>query len=127
MMLNAASKLTVLSYFKLLIVSSLILNSGCVVVPTVDNTHTKRCEISSDHKTLKVVDLADETNSFYSISGLVLYPITAIASGTYVAVNNVYHYGEEKIVCSSPKETIRCRPDEAITCTSTPIDEGSDT
>jgi len=77
-------------YFKWLTLLSAILLTSCVVVPTVDNTHTKRCEISSDRKTLKVVDLADETNSFYSISGLVLYPITGVVAGAYVAVNNVY-------------------------------------
>lgn len=112
-------------YFKRITLLSVILLSGCVVVPTVDNTHTKRCEISSDRKTLKVVDLADETNSFYSISGLVLYPITGIVSGAYVAVNNVYHYGEEKIVCS-PKKEIRCSSEEGITCSSEPLSEGSD-
>lgn len=113
-------------YCKWVTLFSFFILSGCVVVPTVDNTHTKRCEISSDRKTLKVVDLAKETNSFYSISGLVLYPITGIVSGAYVAVNNVYHYGEEKIVCS-PKKEIRCSSEEAITCSSEPVSEGDDT
>lgn len=49
--------------------------------------------------TLKVVDIAKESNSYYSISGVVLYPISGIVSGTYVAVNNIYHIGEEKLVC----------------------------
>ena len=82
----------------LLFVSSL---SACVVVPTVDHSYVNGCEISSDRKTLKVVDAAKGTNSYYSISGVVLYPISGIVSGLYVAVNNVYHYGEEKIVCRS--------------------------
>ena len=73
--------------------------TGCIVVPEKDHNHVSKCEISSDHKTLRVVDLAKETNSYYSISGLILYPLTGVVSGTYVAVNNVYHLGEEKIVC----------------------------
>ena len=50
-------------------------------------------------KTLKVIDLAKESSSYYSISGVILLPITGVVSGVYVAVNNVYHLGEEKIVC----------------------------
>ena len=73
--------------------------SGCVVVPTNDSSHSNRCEISSDRKTLRVIDLAKETNSYYSISGMMLAPISGAVSGTYVAINNVYNFGEEKIVC----------------------------
>lgn len=73
--------------------------TGCIVVPEkVPSDHSK-CEISSDKKTLKIIDLAKETNSYYSISGVVLMPISGIISGTYVAVNNVYHLGEKTIVC----------------------------
>jgi hypothetical protein len=43
----------------------------------------------------------EDTNTFYSISGLVLIPLSGIVSGTYVAINNVYHLGEEKIVCGA--------------------------
>ena len=73
--------------------------SGCVVVPATDTAKVNKCEISSDRKTLKVIDVAEDTNTFYSISGLILYPISGIVSGTYVAVNNIYHLGEEKLVC----------------------------
>jgi hypothetical protein len=73
--------------------------AGCIVAPTKDSSRQNRCEISSDRKTLKVIDLAKETNSYYSISGMVLLPITGVVSGTFVAVNNVYHLGEEAIVC----------------------------
>jgi site-specific recombinase len=86
---------------KLILLSLPMLVSSCVVVPTVDHAYFNRCEISSDRKTLKVIDAAKGTNSYYSISGLILYPISGIVSGIYVAVNNVYHYGEEKIVCRS--------------------------
>lgn len=73
--------------------------SSCAVVPVKDFQHVNKCEISSDKKTLKVIDLAKESNSYYSISGVILLPITGVVSGVYVAVNNVYHLGEEKVVC----------------------------
>jgi hypothetical protein len=72
---------------------------GCIVVPEKISSSHSMCEISSDKKTLRIVDLAKGTNSYYSISGVVLLPITGIISGTYVAVNNVYHLGEKTIVC----------------------------
>ena len=68
-----------------------ILLSGCVVVPETDVTNVNRCEISSDRKTLKIINGFEDTNTFYSISGLVLLPITGAVSGTYVAINNVYN------------------------------------
>jgi len=73
--------------------------TSCVVVPSKDSSSQNKCEISSDKKTLKVIDLAKGTNTYYSISGIFLLPISGIISGTYVAVNNVYHLGEESIVC----------------------------
>ena len=88
---------------KLALISALMLLSSCMVVPTIDHSYFNRCEISSDRKTLKVIDVAKGSNSYYSISGLIVYPISGIVSGIYVAVNNVYHYGEEKIVCRSEK------------------------
>ncbi|WP_171040861.1 hypothetical protein [Pseudoalteromonas phenolica] len=77
----------------------LLLLSSCVVVPIKDDNHVNKCEISSDKKTLKVIDLAKESNTYYSISGIILLPITGVVSGVYVAVNNIYHLGEEIIIC----------------------------
>jgi hypothetical protein len=77
----------------------LIFLSGCIVVPDKDKTHTNKCEISSDKKTLRIVDVAKGTNSYYSIESFWLLPLTGVVSGTYVAVNNIYHLGEETIVC----------------------------
>lgn len=74
---------------------------SCVVVPETDTSNVTRCEISSDRKTLKMINGLEDTNTFYSISGLVLLPLSGIVSGTYVAINNVYHLGEEKIVCGA--------------------------
>ena len=57
--------------------------------------------VSCQVKTLKVINGFEDTNTFYSISGLVLLPISGVVSGTYVAINNVYHLGEETLVCGS--------------------------
>lgn len=82
----------------------LLVLSGCVVVPTKDIASVNECEISSDRKTLKIVNGFEETNTYYSISGLLLVPISGVVSGTYVAINNIYHFGEEKIVCGITKQ-----------------------
>lgn len=84
---------------KLGVLLSLILVSGCVVLPTNDLSSVNKCEISTDRKTLKIVNGFEESNTYYSISGLLLIPITGVVSGTYVAINNIYHIGEEAIVC----------------------------
>lgn len=77
--------------------------SGCVVMPVDDHSYINKCEISSDRKILKVVDVAKDTNSFYSISGVILLPITGVISGIYVGVNNIYNLGEEKLTCGGSK------------------------
>ncbi|TPH14052.1 hypothetical protein [Litorilituus lipolyticus] len=80
---------------------------SCVAIPVKDESHVNRCELSTDMKTLKIVDVAKETNSYYSVWDYVLSPIlvptTAIISGTYVLVNNTYHLGEEQIKCGNGK------------------------
>ena len=73
--------------------------SGCVVLPVDDHTYVNKCEISSDRKTLKVINAAEGSNSFYSISDIILLPVTGVISGIYVGVNNIYHLGEEKLTC----------------------------
>lgn len=88
-----------------LIVSSILSLSACVVVPEVDQANVNRCEISSDRKTLKIVNGFEQSNTFYSITGLVLVPISGVVSGTYVAINNVYNLGEERIVCGPEDAT----------------------
>ncbi|MCU7553773.1 hypothetical protein OCL06_04065 [Alteromonas sp. ASW11-19] len=88
----------------LLVMTLSALVAGCVVVPQNDLTKVNRCGISSDRKTLKVVNGFKETNTFYSISGLVLLPVTGVVSGTYVAVNNIFHVGEERVVCGPAPE-----------------------
>ena len=85
----------------ILLTLSIALLSGCIVVPEIDTAKVNKCEISSDRKTLKVINGFEDANIFYSISGLALFPISGIVSGSYVAINNVYHLGEETFVCGS--------------------------
>lgn len=77
--------------------------SACVVVPTRDKQAFNECSISSDKQTLKIVNVAEDTKTYYSVSGIILTPIliptSAIVSGTYVLVNNAYNLGEEMISC----------------------------
>lgn len=85
---------------------ALLLTSGCVVVPTEDLLAKNKCEISSDRKTLKIINGFKDTQTYYSISGLILLPITGVVSGVYVTVNNIYRIGEEAIVCGTGKQNI---------------------
>lgn len=77
--------------------------SGCITVAVPADHQAKRCEISTDRMTLKIIDLAKETNSYYTMEGYlvspILVPTTAVISGAYVLVHNTYYYGKEKIVC----------------------------
>ncbi|GAA6206592.1 hypothetical protein NBRC116600_33900 [Thalassotalea sp. SU-HH00458] len=91
----------ILMKFTLFILALFI--SGCAVLPVDDHSYINKCEISSDKKTLKVVDAAKGTNSFYSISGVILLPITGVISGVYVGINNIYHLGEETFTCGGSK------------------------
>jgi Na+/H+ antiporter NhaC len=84
---------------KLTFLTLALILSGCVVLPIADHSYVNKCEISSDRKVLKVVDVAKDSNSFYSISGVVLLPITGVISGIYAGINNIYHLGEEKLIC----------------------------
>lgn len=86
---------------KVIILILAMMLSSCIVVPSTDQAYVNKCEISSDRKTLKVIDVAKDTNSYYSISGIILLPLSGVVSGIYVAVNNVYHLSEEKLVCAN--------------------------
>ncbi|GAB5382110.1 MAG: hypothetical protein Alis3KO_36230 [Aliiglaciecola sp.] len=85
--------------YTLLAIVSMSLLSGCVVVPTKDYSSINKCEISSDRQTLKIINGFEDTNTYYSITGLILVPVSGVVSGVYVAINNIYHLGEERIVC----------------------------
>lgn len=77
--------------------------TGCITVAVPADHQAKRCEISTDRMTLKIIDLAKATNSYYTTEGYlvspILVPTTAMISGAYVLVHNTYFYGKEKIVC----------------------------
>jgi hypothetical protein len=79
--------------------------SGCVVMPEIDDTQNYQCGLSTDKKTLKVVNLMDGDTSFYKwndeISSIITLPTSAVISGVYVAVNNIYHFGEKQIKCGN--------------------------
>jgi hypothetical protein len=79
--------------------------TGCVVVPEIDNSQDYQCGLSTDKKTLKVVNLMDGDTSFYEwndeIASIITLPTSAVISSVYVAVNNIYHIGEKQIKCSS--------------------------
>jgi hypothetical protein len=82
---------------KYLIVLCLCLSiTGCITLAVPADHQAKRCEISTDRMTLKVIDLPKETNSYYTMEGYlvspILVPTTAIISGAYVLVHNTYYY-----------------------------------
>ena len=87
---------------KILIASVVACLGGCVVLPE-DAAPTKECYLSSNKKYLKVVDLTEGDPSFYrwngKIVGVITMPTTAVLSASYVAINNVFHFGEELIKC----------------------------
>ena len=82
-----------------------VLVSSCVVVPVTETRYVGRCGITHDKKTLKLIDVAKESQTYYDIGGLVLSPIlipvTAILSATYIATDEIYQYGKQMIVCRS--------------------------
>jgi len=77
--------------------------TGCVVIPVNDNTQKYHCGLSTDKKTLKVVNLNDDGTTFYEwqdeFFAIISLPTSAIVSGTYILVNNIYHIGEKQIKC----------------------------
>ena len=77
--------------------------NGCVVVPEKDYSKKYQCGLSTEMKVLKLVNLTDGDTSFYEwndeMLAIITIPTSAIISGSYVLVNNVYHIGEKKIKC----------------------------
>ena len=52
--------------FKLAILFIVVVISDCIAVSVTVDTH--QCKVSSDMKTLQVVNVVEETNSHYSVS-----------------------------------------------------------
>jgi len=86
------------------IIIFLLTITGCVVIPEVDHSQKYQCGLSTDKKTLKVVNLMKGDTSFYKWNdeflSIITLPTSAVLSSVYVAVNNVYHIGEKQIKCS---------------------------
>ncbi|WP_082633221.1 hypothetical protein [Lacimicrobium alkaliphilum] len=101
-----------MQWSRLFFLSLSVIVSGCIALPVNESeeSNTVTCELSSDRKVLKVVDVAKDSNSYYSISGIILTPIllpsTAIISGSYVLINNLYHIGEKNIVCGENNKEV---------------------
>lgn len=94
--------------FKVLVLLLTLSCTACVVVPESDLSEQDKmaqyqCELSTDKKVLKLVNLNDGDTSFYAwndeILAFVTLPASAIISSTYVLVNNIYHIGEKQIKC----------------------------
>ena len=90
---------------KLIILICTLIFTGCVVVPEVDHSQKYQCGLSTDKKTLKVVNLLKNDTSFYEWNdeflSIITMPTSAVVSSVYVAVNNVYHFGEKQIKCGN--------------------------
>ena len=81
-----------------------LLFTSCMVVPQSSLDKRAECALSTDKKHLKVVNLLDGDTTFYAwedeMLSIVTMPSSAIISSVYVAVNNVYHFGEKQIKCN---------------------------
>jgi len=81
----------------------IVLVSDCVVVPVTETRYVGRCGITHDKKTLKLIDVAKETHTYYDIGGLmltpILIPVSTVLSATYIATDEIYQYGKQVIVC----------------------------
>lgn len=79
--------------------------SGCVTIPVEVAGYQPKCDIPTSRKELKLINVAKETNTFYSITSLVsspiLIPTTALLSGSYIIINNTYYFSKEHFMCSS--------------------------
>ena len=89
--------------YKIIIFCLVINCTSCVVVPEKDHTVTYKCGLSSNMKVLKLENLTDGDTSFYEwndeVFAIITVPTSAIISGSYVLVNNIYHIAEKKIKC----------------------------
>ncbi|OUS24467.1 hypothetical protein A9Q98_13705 [Thalassotalea sp. 42_200_T64] len=89
---------------KALLFAPIFYLSGCLVVPETDQSQEYQCALSTDKKVLKLVNLTEGDTSFYEwndeMLAIITVPTSAIISGTYVLVNNVYHISEKLIKCS---------------------------
>ncbi len=92
---------------KIILLLLILSCTACVVLPEKDLSQKYQCGLSTDMKVLKLVNLTDGDTSFYEwndeILAIITIPTSAIISGSYVLVNNIYHIGEKQIKCSNAK------------------------
>jgi len=90
--------------YKIVILLLILSCTSCVVLPEKDHTQKYQCALSTDMKVLKLVNLTDGDTSFYEwndeMLAIITIPTSAIVSGAYVLVNNIYHIGEKQIKCN---------------------------
>ncbi len=88
---------------KITILMLLLSCTSCVVIPENIDSQNYQCGLSSDKKTLRLVNINDGGTVFYEwddeFFAIISIPTSAIISGTYVLVNNIYHIGEKLIKC----------------------------
>ncbi len=85
----------------------LISVSGCVAVPQTANVYPDGCETTTAKKTLRVLNVSG--NSDYSVANsqtnaellptVLVLPLSAAVSGSYVVANNLLHAGEKLARC----------------------------
>jgi uncharacterized membrane-anchored protein len=89
--------------YKIIALLLILSCTSCVVVPEKVHNQKYQCALSTDMKVLKLVNLTDGDTSFYKwndeILAIITIPTSAIVSGSYVLVNNIYHIGEKQIKC----------------------------
>ena len=89
---------------KYILILIIALLSICIVVPENAENQYLKCALSTDKKTLKIVNLLDGDETFYAwqdeILSVITLPSSAIISSVFVAVNNVYYIDEKNIKCN---------------------------
>ena len=80
-----------------------MLLSSCAVIPVTEYKYVEKCGITHDKNTLKLIDVAKETHTYYSVGGLMIspliVPVSTVLSATYIATNEIYYFGKQLVIC----------------------------
>ncbi len=86
---------------KIIILVLLLSSTSCVVIPENVDSQNYQCGLSSDKKTLRLININDSNRVFYEwnneLFAIISIPTSAIISDRYVLVNNIDHIGEKLI------------------------------
>ena len=89
---------------KFLFILVLVSCTACVVVPETVRNEQYQCALSTDKKVLRLINLVDGNASFYQwedeFFAFITVPTSAVISGSYVLVNNIFHLVEKTIKCN---------------------------